>query len=464
MKKRRPYKYQQVGVNRIHKKFGGVALLADEQGLGKSCQALLYRKKYLPKGKIVIICPATIKWNWQNEVKIWLEKQSHILEKRTPTPEAKRMCKTKKILIINYDILGDPKKKDSWVRYIRNVLKPDLMIVDECHNVKSADAQRTKAVRYLSRRTKKRIFASGTPMTNRPPELWPVLNMLVPDLFPSFRTFASRYSKPEWTPWGIKYKGAQRLNELHKLLKGVVMVRRLQKDVLADLPTKTRSIIPIELNSKEMADYRRAEDDFKNWLKKTHPLKANKMRSADRLVRFGYLRRLISQLKLPYVKKWIDDFLEESDSKLILFGVHKFVVKGLQLQYPGISTRIDGSVIGEKRQHAINSFTNNKRIRIMFGNIQAAGVGWNGTAANTCAFAELDWVPALHTQAGKRIHRIGQKQKTFENYLIVRGTIEQRLCEINEAKQVVIDHALDGGEQDDSFDVYSLLEASLLDG
>lgn len=463
MKKKRPYKYQRLGIKKI-KRFGGNVLLADEMGLGKSCQALLYRKKYLPNGTVVVICPASLKWNWQNEIKMWLGKQSSILDKRTPDVKTKELVRNKKILIINYDILGDPKKKESWIRFIRNVVKPDLMIVDEIHNCKSPDAQRTHAVRYLARRTKKKILISGTPMTNRPPELWPALNMLMPDLFPSFRAFASRYSKPEWTPWGIKYKGAQRLGELHKLLHNVCMIRRLQKDVLKDLPTKTRSIIPIELNSKEMADYRRAEDDFKNWLKKTHPLKANKMRSADRLVRFGYLRRLISQLKLPYVKKWIDDFLEESDSKLILFGVHKFVVKGLQLQYPGISTRIDGSVIGEKRQHAINSFTNNKRIRIMFGNIQAAGVGWNGTAANTCAFAELDWVPALHTQAGKRIHRIGQKQKTFENYLIVRGTIEQRLCEINEAKQVVIDHALDGGEQDDSFDVYSLLEASLLDG
>ena len=283
----------------------------------------------------------------------------------------------------------------------------------------------------------------------------------MPDLFPSFRTFANRYSNPEWTPWGIKYKGVRRPKELNRLLKNTCMIRRLQKDVLKDLPEKTKIIVPIELKPNEWKEYKTAEDDFKNWLRKTHPTKGNKNRSAARLEKLGYLRRLIAKLKFKYLKEWIDTFIEESGTKLIFFGIHKAIVRELHKHYPDQSTLIDSSVKGEERQQASDMFRDNKKIRMMFANIIAGGVGWNGTVANTCVFGEIDWNPTNHSQAAKRLHRIGQKKKTFENYPNVKGSIEEKMIKINKAKQDNITSLVDGGKISE-VSILDILEQQLL--
>lgn len=454
-----PYPYQTIGVKKIHR-FGGRALLADEMGLGKSLQALLYRKKHLPNKKVIVICPASLKWNWQNEIRKHLNKASSVLEKMKPNPLERKTLTTSKFFIINYEILGNAKDPKSWANWLRKQ-KCDLLIIDECHNIKNPETKKSKNTKLLSKKLPDIIAISGTPITNRPTELWSTLNILHPDLFPSFRQFASRYSNPEWTPWGIKYKGARRLKELHKVLTKICMIRRLKKDVLKDLPSKTRTVVPIHLPAKAMAEYKSAQDDFRVWLAKRHPKKARKKFKAERLVRMGYLKRLAATLKFQILKEWIDDFLEESSGKLIVFGVHKTIIQGLQKLYGDVSTRIDGSIVGRKRQEAIDAFNGNKRIRIMFGNIKAAGVGWNGVKASTVMFAELDWVPALHVQAEDRAHRIGQLKNVQVYYLVAVDTIEHYLMEIIQGKQKIIDSALDGGEQDDSLDIFDQLSEYL---
>ncbi len=426
-------------------------------GLGKTFQALLYWKRHLPKdAKVIIICPATIKWNWEKEIKMHLNERAVVLEGRKPTLAAKEAAKNCKFLILNYEIVGETRKRLSWANFLKKQ-KATLLIIDECHKIKNSDAKMTRHVQKLSRSIPKVICISGTPIVNKPPEIWTTLNIIDEDLFPSFGTFAGRYSNPNWTPWGMQYKGARRLKELHKLLKKVCMVRRLKKNVMKDLPPKTRTVIPIHLPPKAMRQYKMAEDDFRNWLGKYHPSKKGKKFKAERLVKLGYLKRLAAQLKLVAVREWIDNFMEETDEKVIVAGVHKFVVRDLNEQYREVSTRIDGSVIGKKRQGSIDAFNNNKRTRIMFANIRAGGVGWNGVSSSTVMFAELDWVPALHVQMEDRTHRIGQKKKVQVFYLVAAGTIEEYLCQINQQKQAVIDSALDGAEQDDSIDLFDQL-------
>ena len=452
----RPYDYQWEGIDRIQD-FRGRALLADGMGMGKTLQVLLWIWMYVQKGVVVVICPASVKWNWQREARLHLGLRAEVLEGRRPP--ASFFVRKNGLYVANYDIIGNPKERGTWA-YVLKQAGIKVLVLDESHYLKSPTSQRTRYCKALSVGVKHVIGVSGTPLTSKPKELWSTLNIIRPDLFRSRLRFLMRYAKPEWTPWGMKYDGATRLKELHRILKSEVMIRRRKKDVLDQLPAKTRVVIPMELSNRR--EYLNAEKDFTKWLIKTHPKKASKARGAERLLRWGYLKRLVGELKLKAVQKWIDDYLEASDGKMIVFGVHKKVVKPLNDRYKKISERIDGSVTGKKRQAAIDRFTKVKDCRLMFGNIQAAGVGWNGQVAQDVAFTELDRQPALHTQAEDRAHRIGQKKQVTVYYLIGLGTIEEREVKVIQERQHVLDKVLDGKVDKEGFDVLDKVEEYLI--
>lgn len=453
----KPYKYQKQGIERIQD-FDGCALIADEMGLGKTLQVLIWMWMYLDKGPYIVVCPANLKWNWQHEVRMHTGLRAEILEGRKPPAEFVSSPNT--VYIINYDILGDPSSRHTtWSKLIKR-MKPSMIAFDECHYLKSRTSQRTKYSAKLARRIKHRIGISGTPLTSHPSELWPILNIIRPDMFRAFLRFANRYCKPEWTPWGVKYTGAARLKELHRLLKQNVMIRRLKKNVLKELPSKQRVVVPVELSN--VAEYNTAERDFTRWLIRTHPKKASKARGAERLLRWGYLKRLVGELKLKAVTEWISNYLEASDKKLIVFGTHKKVVRPLHKQFEHLSVRVDGSVTGHKRQEAVDKFTKVKHIRAFFGNMDAAGVGWNGQVAEDVMFCELHRLPGVHTQAEDRAHRIGQNKQVTAYYLVAVGTMEEEEVRVLQDRQRVLDKVLDGKATKENFDLLDRVEDYLI--
>ena len=238
------------------------------------------------------------------------------------------------------------------------------------------------------------------------------------------------------------------------------MIRRLKKDVLNDLPNKTRDVVPLDI--EKPAEYRKANKDFINWLKEKSVSKALKAAKAEKMVQMGYLKRLAAQLKMKQAIAWVDNFLESSDNKLVIFATHKSVIKKIHERYKDISVVVDGSVSGKKRKWAVNLFQENKKIRLFIGNIKAAGTGLTLTAASDLAFLELDWVPGTHTQAEDRIHRIGQTEHSNIYYLIAKGTIEEKLCGVIQEKQKVISNVLDGKAKFNQLDVFDLLSKELL--
>jgi SWI/SNF-related matrix-associated actin-dependent regulator 1 of chromatin subfamily A len=157
------------------------------------------------------------------------------------------------------------------------------------------------------------------------------------------------------------------------------------------------------------------------------------------------------------VLEWVENFLAESDGKLVLFAIHKNIVGELQKRFKALCVVVNGSTSNRNRQLAVDKFQQNKRCRLFIGNIKAAGVGLNLTAANTVAFAELDWVPGNHTQAEDRIHRIGQKGSASIFYLVAKGTIEDKLCAVIEDKQRVLNTVLDGNGRGDNLDIFAKL-------
>jgi len=458
-------RYQERGVRRIRwfMAAGGGALLADEMGLGKTIQALAWfqevvrrlKRKGKKAGPAIIVCPSSVKWNWEREAAHFNLLAEVIDGTRPPRQARGRAPIVPDILVINYDILKP------WLKRLRK-LNPSAVIIDECHYIKNRGAKRYRWVKSLCRGVRRILAIGGTPLTNRPAEMWSTLNLLRPDIFDSFYSYGLRYCDPQRKPWAWEYKGATHLDELHAILKKTCMIRRLKSDVLDELPAKTRFVVPVALSKDARKEYGKAEGDFLSWLKRYYSsAKVRRANKAQRLVKHGYLKRLAGTLKLPEVFRWLDDLLEQSDGKVIVFAVHKKIISALRERYGKLAVVIDGSVTGRERQRAVDKFHRSKKVRMMIGNIQAAGVGWNGTVANTVVFAELGWTPGEHTQAEDRAHRMTQKKNVSIYYLVARGTVEEKLCKLIQKKQEVLSSTLDGHKAN-TLDIYKQLERFLL--
>lgn len=460
-----PYQYQRVGVRQLRNflRRGKGALLADDPGLGKTFQSLLYVKKWCKrdKGPIVVICPQGLKWQWQQEAAHHVNISADVISGRKPE---RFMFRIPRMVIINYDILGDPRKSEnSWVKELRR-LKPSLVIIDEVHYIKDRSTIRYRACKYLCKPVKKIIGLSGTPATNMPAELWPFLNMARPDVFNSFWSFAHRFCGPRRIPWGSgwEFKGATNTKKLNRLLKQTCMIRRRKEDVLTDLPAKTRTVIPVDITNEK--NYRMAEKDLIKWLilkRKKH--KAIRAAAAESLVKVGYLKRLAAQYKMKETIKWIEDFLA-SGKKLVVFGIHRKILDMICEKFPGQYVRVDGRVTGHKRQMAVDAFNQKKSIKLFIGNIHAAGVGWSCKAASDVLFVELPWVPGTVTQAEDRIHGVGRGVKGLKAniwFIVARNTIEENLVKALHRKQKNLSRVLDGHKAT-KFDILELMQQSLL--
>jgi len=448
--KTRLYGYQKQGVRRMER-FDIRALLADEMGLGKTLEFLAtYRRNHKTCSPAVVVCPASLKWNWAREAMMHIGVRAEIAEGRTP-PRQGRFKPDHRLVIINYEILP------YWMDWLED-LDPQLIGIDECQYIKNRDTQRTKAVKHLCRGRPHIVGMSGTPLTSRPAELYPMLNILMPDMFNSFMTYAWDYCKPRRTPWGWEYKGATNLDELHELLTETCMIRRRKADVLDQLPDKTRIVVPFELSKDGRKEYDYAENNFMRWLAKSQgKARAASARKAAQLVKMGYLKRLAASLKYDQTTTWVDDFFDNSDGKLVLFGVHKKIIQPLVERYKSSCVLVDGSVSGRKRQVAVDKFQGKDKIRLFVGNLQAAGVGLTLTAAHNAAFCELGWTPGEHTQGEDRIHRIGQENAASCYYLVARNTIEEDLCLVLQEKQAVLEATLDGAGSGDDLDIFDQL-------
>lgn len=458
-----PYKYQKTGA-RLIDWHGGRALLADDPGLGKSLQALLYWQWFVKDepGPVVIICPATIKENWKREIRKHLGLGAEVIYGRNAPDALPQVRRDNEVYIVNYDILGSPVRPESnWTKYLLR-LDPKLVIADEIHYCRNRGTQRTKATKALIRACPRAVAISGTPIINRPAELFPVANMLWPEEFPSFWDYVFKYCdcRKRFGRWD--YRGHRNLDELHARLTDLGMIRRRKRDVLAQLPAKTRTTVPVELADEK--EYKTAVADYLAWRHRAAPGLTPQEEEEQRRNMISEIKRLIGRQKLPAVIRWAEEFLELTGEKLILFGWHKKVLLPLEEHFGGRCVRVDGSVTGEKRQAAIDRFNNHPGTRLFLGNIAAAGVGWSCTSCSNVAFAEMDWAPGSHTQAEDRIHGLERglpDAKAMIHYLVAAGTYEEQLCRALQNKQVVLDQTLDGAVSPDGFDVADLITKSL---
>ncbi len=446
----KPYPFQSECLNEIEW-FNGRALCALDMGLGKTPLSFFYLLRHPTLRPAVVVCPAAVKYQWQDTIQENTSLSVTVLSGK----RAQKIYHPPDVIVINYDILTD------WVEELKRI-RPRIVIIDECQMVSNHTTKRTKAVHQLCKGIKFILALSGTPLQNRPIELWSVLFLLCPKLFRSRFRFAQRYCSPKLTPWGWQYRGATHSLELNKLLLESCMVRRRTEDVLSDLPPMIRSVVPLPI--RDRMEYQRANSDFLNWLSALDSDAAKRAARAETVTKVGYLLRLCAQLKLAGVVEWVNSFFSDRDGKLILFAIHKEMISNLRKMCGVTSVVIDGDTPPAERKRIVQQFQEDSQTRLLIGNIQAAGTGIDGLqkVCDTVAFIEIPWRPGVLTQAERRIWRIGSTSTAWVYYLISHNTIEEILCKIVQQKQEGISLVLDGGKVDGDLDVFDQLMKSMI--
>lgn len=457
--KTRLYPFQLEDLEKIGE-FNCRNLVASSMGLGKSVLSLAAFKKYAPEGPALVICPASLKLNWWREASKHLNMNATVLSGIHPARQG--FIRPSKLYIVNYDILGARRnklgvKEGGWLEFLKN-LNPAIVIVDECQRISDRNALRTRAVKVLCKGVEKLLFLSGTPITSRHADLFPTLNILWPKEFPSFFQYAQEFCSPKRTWWGWDVSGSSNSKILNEKLVRLGMIRRNKADVLTQLPPKRRIVVPMDMEKRK--DYDKAVNQFLEWLKVNYADRVGKARKAERLTQLSYLRRLCWN-KAKFVFEWIDDFLMESDGKILLFGVHKKPMAELHERYKKISVVIDGDKTAIERQRAEDAFQKNPRIRILIGN-KAIEEGLNLTAAHTIAHFELPWTPAACAQREDRAYgRLSDLHGVDAYYLVAKGSVEEHLCKILQRKSRIVDQVLDGKVRDDGINVFDQLTRML---
>jgi SWI/SNF-related matrix-associated actin-dependent regulator 1 of chromatin subfamily A len=435
------------------------ALIADEMGLGKTIQAIGIINASRIKGKVLVVCPASLKINWKREMDKWLvDKRSVEIANGKEFPDAD-------IVIVNYDIL---KKYHDELRQHEF----DLLVCDESHYLKNSKTQRTSEVlgkwdKDESKITspinaKRKVFLTGTPILNRPNELWPLVSAL--GLFKSWKYYHTRYCDGKETRYGWDVSGASNLGELQEKLRESIMVRRLKKDVLKELPAKQRQILEIpntrettrlinqgrilaEKNNQKIINLQiavelsKASDNPEDYKEAVKRLGEASKFAFDEMAQ---VRHDTAVAKIPSIVEHVHNCLEEDeDQKIILFAHHHDVINGLKESLGEKAVVLTGETKEADRQAAVDKFQTDPNCKVFIGSIGAAGVGITLTASNHVIFAEEAWTPAAISQAEDRAHRIGQENSVLVQHLILEDSMDVPMVQQLLEKQEIIDKALD---------------------
>lgn len=403
------------------------AFLALEQGLGKTVVASC---DLVPPA--VVVCPASLKFNWAAELAIWRpELTTHVVR------SAKDPLKPADVIIVNYESMfwvtfdkkkeigkdGKPVKRK---RTIHKLQLPDFntLIVDESHYVKSYDSVRTAVVCGLIQDVNRVRLLSGTPVVNRPIELWPLLYATDTTKL-GWMEFGRRYCKGWKTPWGNwDFSGASRLDELHEIL-APVMLRLTKAQVLPELPEKTFKVIELDLP----VDKREKALDVDAILRNPDPVAFEALPD---------ILHMNAQRKLPLAIQHIRDALE-STAKVVVFAHHRDIAEALLSGLADYNpVRVVGGDSAEARFEAVKRFQNDPSCRVFVGNIKAAGTGLTLTASDRVIFVECSWTPADLQQCADRCHRIGQKNPVLVEILTIHQSVDATILHAVLGKMEII--------------------------
>ena len=444
--------YQEVGVKWLYNiyKCGLGGILADEMGLGKSIQIIYLIKKLLKENKdskYLIVSPTSLVYNWENEFK-----------KFAPN--------------IKYETFGDIKnirheklKKDNPSVYITSYgllredynyykdINFDVCIIDEAQNIKNPNAGITKTVKSINANTK--FALTGTPIENSAVELWSIFDYSMDGFLGDQQEFGRKYKVEEFDEDTNK-----KLQNLNKLISPFVL-RRRKVDVLKDLPEKLENNIYIDLSDSQKKLYakevERVNKEFDNILH-TEGISKARFLILQLLVK---LRQLCIDPRIVYedykdgsnkidtlinvVKEYISN-----GHKILLFTSFRTALDLVRKEFNknNISSyTIDGSVNSKKRMELVDKF-NNDDTNVFLIMLKSGGTGLNLTSADVVIHLDLWWNPQAESQAADRAHRIGQKNNVEVIKLVSKGTIEEKILELQQKKKKLSDKVIEGEDID----------------
>lgn len=468
-----PRDFQTVGVEFLDIT-GGNAIIGDQMGLGKSCQFILYKmlmeRRYKFQGrtdkyKAIVMCPASLKLNWLKEIKK-IANRDDVVVLRGDIPTAHDivtlMIDKPDWVIINYDILGNDMevKKDldkkgdireaekmyPWVALI-NKAQYDLIGTDEAHYYKNVGSKRSKATLKLE--CKSFVPLTGTPILNRPGELWPMLNLTRPNLFPFYETFLREFTYNNG-------KSAKNVAELREIMKSI-MIRRTKKEVLKDLPPINRVRHWMELDAKTLKVYEKVEAGVFEILKEWDPSQAGAEKEIPNLL--AKINRLKQVAAIGKTRVTADLAVELSDSssdengkgdKVIIFTQFKRIAYGIanMLGHEALTMTGDDSL--SDREKIKHRFKTDNSIKFLVGVEKVLGEGHNLEEAWYVIFNDLFWTPGIHAQCEERAYGRLSNAHHIDAYYVLASkeesepTIDTWIMNLLESKIALINEVTEG--------------------
>jgi SWI/SNF-related matrix-associated actin-dependent regulator 1 of chromatin subfamily A len=414
------------------------AILADDMGLGKTRQAIVSLGHTAPGGPYLVVCPASVKRNWAREIDIAAPGATvHIIQRGAEQPSDQSW------VIVNYDIL--PKHIGALAQ------RPWAgLVFDEAHYLKNHRSVRSRLARQLADRAKGRPGAepavyllTGTPLTNRPRDVFVLLQLVGHPLGRSFLSFAKRYCAAERNDYGWQTRGASNIEELTVQLHGIML--RRSKDQVLSLPPKLRTWLPVEVpKGTGVRDMRKVIELL---LGKTAVAPGSAV--DDRRLR-GRLLHAVTVARETLAAAKVDSTIDfvagavEQGEKVIVFSCFEEAIQKLRRRFEGSAVLLTGKTPAAHRQTLVDRFQQDDGVRVFLGNIIAAGIGFNLTAATQVVFNDLDWVPANHWQAEDRAYRIGQTRTVNVTYMVAANTIDDFVQSVLEKKGALVSAVVDG--------------------
>lgn len=399
------------------------ALLADEMGLGKSAQLIRACEK-IEARNILIVCPASAQENWWRELDKFRTYSGPSITKVTSYDRLRRE-------LLAYQMAS-------------SFLKWDAVLIDESHLIKEPSAARSRAVLGtggIIHFTKRMYFASGTPAPNHAGELWPIL-FVTRQTNLSYSQFIQKYcvTEPGYRDdFVIKGTKKEMIPELRELLKPI-MLRRMKKDVLKDLPPIYFSDVPVIAGGLKLSDSENAKFkaelerltaalDFELCIENEDDL----LRALEGVARsVSTLRRVIGVQKAAACGEMVkEELMNGAYEKIVIFAIHRDAILILnRILQPFNPAVITGDTPVSERMGEVDKFQNDPSCHVMLANIGAASTALNMTAAHNILLVEEDWTPANNAQAIARVHRIGQKYPVHARIASIMGSIDEKVSRI----------------------------------
>lgn len=446
--------YQLTGVKWLYNlaKTGFGGILADEMGLGKTIQTIYYIKQILkddPNKKILIIVPTSLAYNWEKEFDQYGSeiKKAVIVGKKEYRESILKNLNDTSVLITTYGLL-----REDFELY--KDLSFDTAIIDEAQNIKNNLAGITKCVKSIKADVK--FALTGTPLENSVLELWSIFDFIMPGYLASLTKFQGRYRIKDYN------------EDTDKLIKGLssqinpFILRRKKADVVKELPEKLINDIYIELDEQQKILYAAELENVKNKLAEAMENGGMSQARFIILTLLTKLRQLCIDPQILYenydgksnkidtLVNVVNEYIA-NNHKLLIFSSFRTglnVVKNALEKNKINSYMIDGSVSSKDRMNMVEDFNKNDDIKVFLIMLKSGGTGLNLTGADVVIHLDLWWNPQAENQATDRAHRIGQTKNVEVIHLIMKGTIEERILELQNKKRILSDKLIDGEIRD----------------